>query len=339
MEYRTLGRTGLQVSVIGIGSWQLSGPLTLDSKADGFPDPGRDKVINLIQACGDLGINFIDAAELYGEGEGERRIGEAILGKRDRWILSTKFGLRRGKNGERIVNAKPDTIRQSIENSLQQLRTDYIDIYLYHSPPDRHLIDEGQEVLNTLRQEGKLRFYGISTDDCQVLSQMLDRKAVDVAMFDQSLLSHPTPMLKLVKEHQLGLIVRGALAAGLLSGKYFRQAPRLSEQDIRKEVPYPWQKYAFYERFLPEGVSMTAFALRYLLDFDTTHTIVLGGKSIENYREALNILTLPELDLKTHRSLKRARETMRARDFSVRVMRRLGRPIAQLVNRGLSRST
>lgn len=336
MEYRVLGRTGLLVSAIGIGSWQLSGPLTLDNKADGFPDPGRDEVINLIKACGDLGINFIDTAELYGEGEGERRIGEAILGRRDRWILSTKFGLRRGKNGERVVNSKPDTIRQSIEDSLKRLRTDYIDIYLYHSPPNSHLIDEGQEVLNTLKKEGKLRFYGISTDDRQILDRMVDRQAVEVVMFGQSLLSHPNPLLKLVKEHQLGAIVRGALAAGLLSGKYFRRTPELSEQDIRKEVPYPWQKYAFYERFLPEGVSMTAFALRYLLDFDTTHTIVLGGKSIENYQEALKILTLPKLDLKTHRSLRRVRETMKARDFSLKVMRRLGRPIAQLAKRGLN---
>ena len=336
MEYRILGKTGLQVSVIGIGSWQLSGPLMLDNKADGFPDPGRDQVIHLIKACGDLGINFIDTAEIYGEGEGERRIGEAIFGNREQWILSTKFGLRRGKSGKRVVNAKPDTIRESIEGSLKRLRTDYIDLYLYHSPPNINLISEGKEVLNTLKQEGKIRFYGISTDDPEVLDQMVNQQAVEVVMFDQSLLNHPASMLNLVKQHKLGLIIRGALAAGLLSGKYFRQKPNLSEQDIRKEVPYPWQKYAFYEQFLPEEVSMTAFALRYLLDFDTTHTIVLGGKSIENYQEALNILTLPELDAKTHKALAKVRKTMKAKDFSRRIMSRLSRPVTQFLKRRFS---
>ena len=95
MKYRILGRTGLEVSEIGIGMWQLSGPLTVDDKQDGFPDPGVKSVGDLIRACGDFGINLIDTAEIYGDGEGERRAGAAIKGQRDRWILSTKFGLRR----------------------------------------------------------------------------------------------------------------------------------------------------------------------------------------------------------------------------------------------------
>ncbi|MEL7360127.1 MAG: aldo/keto reductase [Cyanobacteria bacterium J06560_6] len=333
MKYRILGKTGLKVSVIGIGSWQLSGPMRLNNKADGFPDPGRDKVINLIRSCGDLGINFIDTAELYGEGEGERRIGEAIRDQRDRWVVSTKFGMTKGPSGERIENVHPDMIRQSVEGSLRRLKTDYIDIYLYHSPPDLNLIGEGKQVLEALKQEGKLRFYGISTDIPSVLSQMVDRQAVDVAMFAQSLLKYPSSMLDLVKKHNLGLIVRGSLAAGQLSGKYFHQKPQLSEQDIRKPVPYSWQRYAVYEQFLPEGVSMTAFALRYLLDFETTHTIVLGGKSIESYQAALAVLDVPPLEPNTHQALAKVRKTMAIKDRGLRIMRRLSRPITQLVKK------
>lgn len=174
MEYRILGRTGLKVSVFGIGGWQLSGALVLDGKPDGFPDIGRDRAIAIVKGCRDLGINLIDTAEIYGDGEGERRIGAAIEGERDRWIVSSKFGIRRGTKGERITNSHPDTIRNSLEGSLRRLNTDYLDIYLYHAPPQPESIAEGKEVLETLKQEGKIRFYGISTDNPQELQSLVD---------------------------------------------------------------------------------------------------------------------------------------------------------------------
>ena len=327
MDYRILGRTGLRVSVIGMGSWQLSGPLDVNGQADGFPDIGRDAVIQLIQACGDLGINFIDSAEIYGDGEGEQRIGEAVKGKRDRWIVSTKFGLRRTEAGNRLEDASPVVIRSSLERSLRRLQSDYVDLYLYHSPPDACSILEGKRVLDALKQEGKIRFYGISTDDRQVLNQMVSCDAVEVAMFAQSLIVHPTNMLDLVKIHNLGRVVRGSLAAGQLSGKYFHQTPQISAQDFRSAVTMPWSKYAFYEKFLPPGVSMTAFALRYLLDFDTTHTIILGGKSLENYQEALKALALPALNPETHKTLRQVQQRLAQKEFAKKMLRPIGRPI------------
>jgi aryl-alcohol dehydrogenase-like predicted oxidoreductase len=333
MEYRILGRTGLNVSVFGVGTWQLSGPLSLDGKADGFPDLGKDKAIALIHACGELGINFIDSAEIYGGGEGERRVGEAIRGHRDRWIVSTKFGVNRGSNAERIINVRPDTIRASLENSLKRLQTDYVDIYLYHCDPDSNAIAEGREVLETLKQEGKLRFYGISTDDPTMLRQMVDQNAVDVVMFNQSLVTHPCELLNLVKEHNLGVIVRGALEAGQLSGKYFQQNPQFSDQDVRQQnlKLVDFQRYAVYKKFLPEDVSMTTFALRYLLDLDTTHTIALGGKSIEDYREALRAFELPPLEPKTHEALLHVRQQLLSPSFGQKILNRVSRLTRRIV--------
>ena len=312
MEYRILGRTGLKVSAIGIGTWQLSGSLMIDGQPDGFDDPGQGKVIDLIRTCGDLGINFIDSAEIYGNGEGERRIGAAIQGIRDRWILSTKFGWRLGKDGERITNARPETIRRSLEGSLKRLQTDYVDIYLYHCHPDPNLIVEGKEILETLKQEGKIRFYGISTYDHKVLGQLLAHNAAEVILLEQSLLTHPSKMLNLVKKHKLGTIIRGAFKSGLLSGKYFHQKPQFSQQDFRRHKFPLWdpQKCAVYEQFLEGGIPMTAFALRYLLDFDTTHTIILGGRSIDHYRDALKVFELSSLDRKTHKVLRRVRQQL-----------------------------
>src|ERR1700722_7813944 len=97
MKYRNLGKTGLAVSEIGVGAWQLGGPLLLDGKMDGHPDVGEDFAIDLIHRAQDeLGINFIDTAEQYGAGESKRRVGKALRGRRDKWVVSTKFGMQVG---------------------------------------------------------------------------------------------------------------------------------------------------------------------------------------------------------------------------------------------------
>ena len=300
MEYRTLGRTGLRVSVFGIGSWQLSGALAIDNLPDGFPDVGREKSISIIQGCGDLGINLIDTAEVYGDGEGERRIGAAIKGKRDRWIISSKFGLRKGSRGERVTNCHPDTIRSSLEGSLRRLNTDYIDIYLYHVSPRPEWLEAGQKVLETLKQEGKIRFIGISTDDASELQPLIEHDCVDVVNCARSLVRYPRPILNLVKTHNLGMMNRGSLLAGQLSGKYFDRPPQLSTDDFRHGLKFNWSKYSSYQSFVPEGASMVGLALRYLLDYESTQTILLGGKSLDHYQEALAALDLAPLDRKIH---------------------------------------
>lgn len=307
MEYRTLGRTGLEVSVLGIGGWQLSGPLTIDGLPDGFPDIGEERAISMIKSCGELGINLIDTAEVYGDGEGERRVGKAIKEQRDRWIVSSKFGLRRGSQGERVIDCHPDTIRPSVERSLRHLNTDYIDIYLYHSPPKLEWIEPGKEVLEKLKQEGKIRFCGISTDDANILQLLVERNAVDVVSCAQSLLQRPQKILDLVRENNLGTIGRGALLAGKLSGKYFHQSPHISTDDFRYQRKFNWSKYQSYEKLIPEGATMVGMSLRYLLDLDHTQTILIGGKSFQHYQEALTALEMEPLDSQICKEINRAR--------------------------------
>src|SRR5260370_33831326 len=196
----------------------------------------------------------------------------------DRRLLTTKFGMRRGSNAERIVDTRPCVIRSSIERSLRRLQTDYVDVYLYHSPPDTGSINEGREILERLKQEGKIRFYGISTNNPEHLGQLIARNAVEVVLFSQSLLTHPSKLLESGKTHNLGIMIRGALERGPLSDKYFYCKPDFHDQDIRKHADQgtDFHKYAAYRRFLPEGVPMATFALRYLMDFETTQTIILG---------------------------------------------------------------
>ena len=284
----------MKVSALAIGTWQLSGPLSLEGRPDGFTDPGEKHVINLISACRDLGINVIDTAEIYGDGEGEKRVGKAISGKRDKWIVSTKFGMRRGSKGERIRDVHSDSINKSLEKSLKRLKTDYVDLYFYHTRPGEREIDEGREVLERLKQNGKIRHYGISTNNFSAVKALRKFSFPEVAMFSQSLLTQPNKILGFMKKNHLGGLIRGAFAGGRLTGRYFRESPDFSKEDIRsktmKEVDFT--KFALFERFIPEGWSMIGLALRYLLDFDTTHTIVLGGRSVEAYRNAMSVFEM-----------------------------------------------
>lgn len=334
MEYRTLGRTGLKVSSIGIGTWQLSGTLVLDGKADGFSDIGKDEAVRLIKECGDLGINFIDSAEIYGDGEGERRIGEATYGNRDNWVICTKFGMRKGVNGQRFYDVNSVGIRRSLENSLRRLQTDFVDVYLYHAPPKDGAISECHETLENLKKEGKIRFYGISTNDPVLLKSMVQQEAVEAVLFSQSLVTHPTRILEIVREHNLGGIVRGALESGRLSGRYFNEIPNLPKEDIRGYIfsRNEWRKYSIYKKILPLNMSMINFAIRYLLDYETTSTIALGGRTIKQYQEASKALSLSALDSQIHKSIERCRGRLLSKRLDQKVLR-LGQPFINMLLR------
>jgi aryl-alcohol dehydrogenase-like predicted oxidoreductase len=298
MNYRTLGKTGISVSPLTIGAWQLGGPLFFDGKPDGHPDPGREKVIRMIHELGDCGINAIDTAEQYSAGESERRVGEALNGRRDRWVISSKFGFRVGPGNTRDDGASPSTILPSLEGSLKRLRTDRIDIYLYHCAPEPGNIEAGREVLERAKKEGKIRAYGISTNDISLVERLIEKGAVDVLQFASSLLDPADGLSALAAEHRLGTQVRGVMAQGRLSGKYFHETPVWQADDNRSDrfrhVDY--QKYAVLEEFIPEGYTMAQVALRWVLDQPCHHTVCLGAKKIEDYRTSLAALELPPLD-------------------------------------------
>ena len=327
MEYRVLGQTDLKVSVFGIGSWQLSGALTIDGFPDGFPDCGREKAIAIIQGCGDLGINLIDTAEIYGDGEGERRIGKAIANQRDRWIISSKFGLRTNSQQQRIINSHPHTIRSSLEGSLRRLNTDYLDIYLYHVPPKLKWIEAGKKILQDLKAEGKIRFYGISTDDPKDVKQLVDSEAVEVVNCAQSLLVRPQAILDMVQSNNLGMISRGALLGGQLSGKYFTKSPQLFPQDYRYQRSINWGKYQQYETLIPEGGTMVGMSLRYLLDLPLTQTILLGGKSLQDYQAATIALKMQPLNDRTRSRIDR----LRARENLLLPIKKVWRPLKKII--------
>jgi aryl-alcohol dehydrogenase-like predicted oxidoreductase len=297
MKHAILGRTGILVSPITIGAWQLGGPLFFDGQPDGHPDPGKENVIRTIRELGELGVNAIDTAEQYSAGESERRVGEALKGRRDDWVISTKFGYRVGPGNTREDDSSPETILPSLEGSLKRLGTDHIDVYLYHCPPKVELLAAGQAVLEAAKAQGKIRAYGISTNDVQLLEKMVVANTAEVIQFATNLLDEHSKIWRLAQDNNLGTQLRGVMAQGRLSGKYFNKAPAFRSDDNRSN----WCRDEDYSRFavladcLPAGTTMAQAAIRWILDHAGAHTICMGAKNIEDYRAAIAAADMPPL--------------------------------------------
>src|SRR5687767_11465504 len=155
MKYRVLGKTGLRVSVIGVGTWQFGGEWGKTFTPD---EAGA-----ILGRAADQGINLIDTAECYGDHLSERLIGEAIKGKRDQWVIATKFGHKFHGWMKRTDEREVVDVREQLEGSLKALRTDYVDVYQYHSVRDSEFFNEELwGFLNKAKRQGKIRHIGNS---------------------------------------------------------------------------------------------------------------------------------------------------------------------------------
>ncbi len=300
MRLRPLGKTGLLVSEIGVGAWQLGGPLALDGVVDGHPELGREFCVRLIREAGELGINFIDTAEQYGNGESERRVGEALEGQRDRWVLGTKFGNQVSPDGRRVRDASPQRVPVSLEGSLRRLRTDYIDVYIYHIAPKRGEAETVAGILQKAKAEGKVRAVGISTPNLDDVKYLHSLGCLDVVQYPKNMMDPAEELSAWIRDNGAGGVIRGAFDAGRLSGRYFHKRPEFDPTDIRSrwltpELAAEYERYAIFEELVTPERGMIQLALRFLLDDPATTTIIPGGKHLNDYREAIKAADLPPL--------------------------------------------
>lgn len=247
MFKRRLGRSDLEVSALGLGCWAIGGPWDW-LEPDGSTGPvGWGQVddaesIRAIHYALDAGINFFDTAANYGCGHSERILSQAIGDRRDKVVIATKFGY--VVDEEKKIVAETDNvvprIRQECEDSLRRLGTDYIDLYQFHVnsyPPEKAA--DVRDMLETLVAEGKIRWYGWSTDHPEgalVFAQGVHCTAIQHAMN----LGFDTPkMLDVCEEYDLASINRGPLGMGMLTGKYNADST-FPEDDIR----HSWDLHA-----------------------------------------------------------------------------------------------
>jgi aryl-alcohol dehydrogenase-like predicted oxidoreductase len=231
MFKRRLGRSNLEVSAMGLGCWAIGGPWDWLEADDSKEPCGLGKVddgesIRAIHYALEAGINFFDTAANYGCGHSERILSKALAGRRDKVIIATKFGYVIDEEN-RIVTETEDVIsriRQECEDSLRRLNTDYIDLYQFHVeeyPPEK--AGEVRDVLEILVDEGKIRWYGWSTDNPEgapVFAQGEHCTAIQHFMNMARQRDDLPQMLAVCEEHDQASVIRSPLVMGMLTGKF-----------------------------------------------------------------------------------------------------------------------
>jgi len=247
MFTRKLGKSNIEVSAMGLGCWAIGGPWTYDSKTDDPNAAGWGKVndkesIRAIHAGMDLGINFFDTAANYGTGHSERVLAKALDGRRSQVVIATKFGYVIDEDKKLVVNNQDiilDNIRQDCENSLRRLNTDHIDLYQFHVgdyPPGK--ADAVRVALEDLVKEGKIRWYGWSTDNAAGARVFADGEhctAIQQDLYWCAPVDYYSPTLQICEEFNLASINRSPLGMGILTGKFHGRDIKLPDNDIRHD--------------------------------------------------------------------------------------------------------
>lgn len=233
---RRLGRSGLAVSAIGLGCWTIGGLARKGEGQHGWGGTDDAESIRAIHRALDLGVTFLDTADVYGAGHSERLLGEALAGRTDGIVISTKFGKvydEATRSRFDATNIEPDYIRAACEASLRRLRVEAIDLYFLHEGmigTDR--IDGVIAVLEDLVAAGKIRWHGWSTDDHERARAFSAAPHCAAIQHRFNLFEGDPRILALCEEKGLASVNRSPLAQGLLTGKLTPET-RFAEHDVR----------------------------------------------------------------------------------------------------------
>jgi aryl-alcohol dehydrogenase-like predicted oxidoreductase len=252
---RVLGRSGIEVSALGMGCWAIGGPWTLDANPAGWGQVDDDESIAALHAAFDQGITFYDTAANYGAGHSERIVGRAFADRRDRVVLATKFGYQVDEaarvvlpyDGSAERSDVLSRLRDDCEASLRRLGTDYIDLYQLHvNAYDPELAAGVRDGLEELVAEGKIRFYAWSTDFPERLRVFAQGEHCTAVQVNMSVIHDAPDILAVCDEFNLASINRGPLAMGMLTGKYGRDATWAAD-DVRTRE---WFQKGFFQKTL-----------------------------------------------------------------------------------------
>jgi len=301
MNYRALGRTGWKVSEISFGAWAIGGS---------WGNVSDEESLAALHKAVDSGINFIDTADVYGGGRSERLIAHLKKSRKEKIIVATKAGRRLPK--QTVEGYSRENLTAWVEDSLRHLETDTLDLLQLHCPPtDAYYQPEIFGILDDLVKTGKIRYYGVSVERVEEALKAIDFPNVQsVQIIFNCFRQRPAELFFAeAKKRQVGILARVPLASGLLTGK-LKHDSQFAEDDHRNfnrhgasfdvgetfsGVDYDVALEAVEEvrRLLPSHVSMSQFALRWILMFDAVSCAIPGGKRPEQVAENAAASGLP----------------------------------------------
>lgn len=298
LKMRALGKSGIQVTEIGMGLWAAGG--------DAWGATDDRAVLDAIEVALETGVNFFDTADVYGSGHSEELLGQAMRGRRDRFIVASKIGWQNfdSEQGQTAYKNVEQFIA-GVESNLRRLQTDYIDVMQSHISYREPTMEVFVEGFQRLQEQGKIRAYGVSTSDFEYLQHFNHDGHCSTLQIDYSLLNR-TPeeeILPYCQEHQIGVIVRGALAMGILTGK-FNANTQFGAGDFRQNwQDDPKQRATFVDdlekveqlRTFADGRSLAQFAVQFVLAHPAVSTVIPGAKTAKQIRETVEAGALPPL--------------------------------------------
>ena len=287
MKYRRLGKTGLQVSEIGLGLWAIGG--------DDWGHVDDAESLATLARAFDSGVNLFDTSDLYGHGHSEEILGQWLRGApRDQVLIATKVGLWHSADARPNAYVKKEMVFEACEASLQRLGIDTLDLYQCHVGWDEN-VEVFVEAFHDLRRQGKIRFFGVSTDNFQHAVHF-DQAAggMDTLQLGYSMIYRgpERDALPYCQEHDIGVLARASLGMGKLTGKMTPETT-FSEQDVRRV----WMKGERYQRFVSDlgkverirpwvsGKTLAQLALQFVLAHPAVTLSIPGAKRPEQVGE------------------------------------------------------
>ena len=304
MKYRILGKTGFKISEISLGTWQIGGKW-----GDKFNHDNADKILNYAV---DSGINFIDTADVYGDGESEKAVGRLVRSRSERIYIATKCGRRLSPHENRYY--QPGVLQKYIDDSLKNIGVETIDLIQLHCPPPEvYYRPEIFELFERLKDEGKIINLGVSVEKVEEALKAIEYPNVTTIQIIFNIFrQRPSELfLREAKRRNIGIIVRVPLASGLLTGKFDRNT-KFSRGDHRffnrngelfdkgetfSGIDYETGLEAVEElkQIFPEHPNLAPIALKWILMFDEVSCIIPGASKKEHVESNNLSLEIPDL--------------------------------------------
>ncbi|MGD2159083.1 MAG: aldo/keto reductase [Anaerolineales bacterium] len=299
MFTRKLGRSGIEVSALGMGCWAIGGQWWYVGEGEldacGWGEVDDEESIRALKVALDMGVNFFDTADVYGCGHSERILGQAFAEKRDQVVIATKFGKQFDERKKHYFGheTSPALIRSACEASLRRLNTDYIDLYQFHwGDYEAEKAPQVREVLEELVAEGKIRSYGWSTDEAERVRVFAEGEHCTAIQNYLSVFYEYPEVLAACDELDLACINKQPLAMGILTGK-FNPNTTFPEDDIRNEWNLKEERFAerlkqveaIREILTREGRTLAQGALAWVWARSSRAIPIPGFKTVEQVKE------------------------------------------------------